>query len=75
MAKNQAAIIAIARTLRDVTGNLPILPAFPPSTWARGAQRAGRAKHAGGPDPRELHKTRVILSVRTPTLIYRIKGA
>jgi putative SOS response-associated peptidase YedK len=34
MTKNQAAIIAIARALRDITGNLPILPGIFPDYQA-----------------------------------------
>jgi hypothetical protein len=34
MSKNQAAIIAIARALRDITGNLPILPGIFPDYMA-----------------------------------------
>ena len=34
MTKNQAAIIAIARALRDITGNLPILPGIFPDYMA-----------------------------------------
>jgi len=35
MTKNQAAIIALTRAMRDTTGNLPTLPVYFPITWHR----------------------------------------
>jgi hypothetical protein len=69
MTKNQAVIIAIARALRDITGNLPILPGIFPDYMAPVVRNAADGPNMRAGRTRANCTRRVILLIRNPIMI------